>query len=60
MMKWLKRIICKIGWHSFCYDLVEHDGYLNTAQAGDYELRFYIYSRVTASSAFRTMRIHVE
>lgn len=41
-------------------EFVEHDGYLNTAQAGDYELRFYIYSRVTASSAFRTMRIHVE
>lgn len=41
-------------------EFVEHDGNLNTAQAGDYELRFYIYSRVTASSAFRTMRIHVE
>lgn len=41
-------------------EFVEHEGYLNTSEAGDYELRFFIYSRVTASSAFRTMRIHVE
>ena len=22
-MNWLKKIFCKIGWHSFSYDLVE-------------------------------------
>lgn len=22
-MKWLKKIFCKIGWHSFSYDLVQ-------------------------------------
>ena len=29
MIKFIKRIFCKIGWHSFSvgYDLVEHDGY---------------------------------
>lgn len=26
-MKWIKKFFCKIGWHSFGYDLVEHDGY---------------------------------
>lgn len=41
-------------------DFAEYDGFLDASQAGDYELRFFIYSRVTASSAFRTMRIHVE
>ncbi len=41
-------------------EFVENEGYLDTSRAGDYELRFFIYSRVTASSAFRTMRIHVE
>lgn len=40
-------------------EFVEYEGYLDTSQPGDYELRFFIYSRVTASSAFRTMRIHV-
>lgn len=40
-------------------EYVEYDGYLNTSQKGDYELRFYIYSRVNASSAFRNMVIHV-
>lgn len=23
----IKKYFCKIGWHSFGYDLVEHDGY---------------------------------
>ena len=40
-------------------DFVEHQGSLDTTQVGDYELTFFIYSRVTASSAFRTMKIHV-
>lgn len=30
-MKWLKRIFCKIGWHSFSYALVERDGYYGIA-----------------------------
>ena len=36
------------------------DGYLNTDQPGDYELRFYIYSRVNGSFASRSMTVHVE
>ena len=26
MAKWIKNLFCKIGWHSFCYDLVKTDG----------------------------------
>lgn len=26
-MNRIKRILCRIGWHSFGYDLVEEDGY---------------------------------
>ena len=40
-------------------EFVEQDGYLNTSEPGDYELRFFIYSRVNASSASRTMQVHV-
>jgi hypothetical protein len=41
-------------------EFVAMDGYLNPDQPGDYELRFYIYSRVNGSSASRTMTVHVE
>lgn len=41
-------------------EFVAVDGYLNTDQPGDYELRFYIYSRVNASFASRTVTFHVE
>jgi hypothetical protein len=41
-------------------EFVAIDGYLNTDEPGDYELRFYIYSRVNGSSASRTMTFHVE
>lgn len=40
-------------------EFVAMDGYLNIDQADDYELHFYIYSRVNASSASRNMIIHV-
>ena len=40
-------------------EYVEQDGDLNTEQAGDYELRFFIYSRVNTSSASRIMTVHV-
>ena len=40
-------------------EFVERDGYLNTSEPGDYELRFFIYSRVNASSASRIMHVHV-
>jgi hypothetical protein len=26
-MRWVKKVLCKMGWHSFTYDLVETDGY---------------------------------
>lgn len=41
-------------------EFVEYEGYFDSSQAGDYELRFFIYSRVNTSSTFRTMRIHVD
>ena len=41
-------------------EYVAIDGYLNTDVPGDYELRFYIYSRVNGSSASRTVTFHVE
>ena len=33
MIKLIKKLYCKIGWHSFPvgYDLVEYDGYKGTA-----------------------------
>lgn len=40
-------------------EYVALDGYLNTDLAGDYDLRFYIYSRVNGSSASRNMMVHV-
>ena len=40
-------------------EFVEMDGYLNTSEPGDYDLRFFIYSRVNASSASRNMQVHV-
>ncbi len=40
-------------------EFVAMDGYLDLDQPGDYELRFYIYSRVNGSSASRTMTVHV-
>lgn len=40
-------------------EFVEYEGYLNTDQTGDYELRFIIYSRVNTSFASRKMMIHV-
>lgn len=26
MIKFMKRVLCKIHWHSFSYDYLEHDG----------------------------------
>ena len=40
-------------------EFVEREGYLNTSEPGDYDLRYFIYSRVNASSASRTMLVHV-
>ena len=40
-------------------EFVEYEGYLNTDKAGNYELRFFIYSRVNTSFASRKMMIHV-
>lgn len=40
-------------------EFVERDGYLDTSEPGDYDLRFFIYSRVNASSASRNMQVHV-
>jgi len=31
MIKLIKKLFCKIGWHSFRYDLVETDGYYGIA-----------------------------
>ncbi len=41
-------------------EFVARDGSLNTDLPGDYEITFYIYSRVNGSSAFRNMTVHVE
>ena len=40
-------------------EFVESEGYLDTGLAGNYELLFYIYSRVNGTAAFRNMTIHV-
>ena len=40
-------------------EFVAGDGQLDTERAGDYELRFYIYSRVNGSAAFRNKMVHV-
>lgn len=40
-------------------EFVESEGHLDTGHVGDYELRFYIYSRVNGTAAFRNMTIHV-
>ena len=40
-------------------EFVESEGYLDTGLAGNYELLFYIYSRVNRTAAFRNMTIHV-
>ena len=40
-------------------EFAARDGDLDTGRAGDYELRFYIYSRVNGSAAFRNMLVHV-
>ena len=26
-MRWIKKIFCNIGWHSFSCDIAEYDGY---------------------------------
>ena len=41
-------------------EYVAIDGSLNTGLPGDYELRYYIYSRVNGSSASRKVTFHVE